>query len=244
MSGNSEQAGGGAGGARMREILESVRVLRSIPAELRAKHESVETLEQKFGRWQKVRVPELPLEQRPYNSAWPRWFEDERERIAAALGVGAAIEHYGSTSIPGMSSKNIVDIAVALEAAPDPVAADAALGSIGYAEFGNSPIDPQTWWYWRVEPDRAFVIHLCGPGRPWFGDMLDLRDYLRAHADECERYMQLKQRLLAQKDLGFLQFTINKMTIWIDLIDKAKRWRVAMNAAGKPAASSEEQTTC
>lgn len=234
----------GAGSSRMREILESVRVLRSIPADVRARHEGVETLEQKFGRWQKVRLPELPLEQRSYDPAWPRWFERERECIAVALGAGALIEHYGSTSIPGMSSKNMIDIAVGLDSTPDLTVTDAALSAVGYTPYGNSPIDPYTWWYWRVENDRAFVVHLCERTRPWVGDMVDLRDYLRAHATERERYSQLKQRLAAQKDLGFLQFTINKMTIWIDLIDRAKSWRSAMGAKAQLPANLEEHQPC
>ena len=241
------QPGAGVGekpaphGARLREVLESVRVLKKIPAEIRAKHERVETLERKFARWQKVRIPHLPLEQRPYNPVWADWFAAERARIAGALrrlegpggpgGPGAMIEHYGSTSVPGLPSKNIVDVAVGLDAACDRAAVDEALARIGYESYGNSPIDPETDWFWKLEGDRAFVVHLCDRRRPWLDDMVDLRDYLRAHPPERDRYSELKQRLAREKDQGFLQYTISKMTMWIDMIDKAKEWRQATDAA-------------
>lgn len=159
-------------GARLREILESVRVLKKIPPEIRAKHERVESLERKFSRWQKVRVPDLPLKQRPYNESWPEWFADERPRIADALGDSARM----------------------------------------------------------IEEDRAFVIHLCDRGRPWMDEQMDLRDYLRTHPEERDRYAELKRNLAAQIDQSFLQYTISKMSMSIEMIDRAREWRAASAA--------------
>jgi GrpB-like predicted nucleotidyltransferase (UPF0157 family) len=218
-----------SGGARLREILESVRVLKKIPPDIRAKHERVESLERKFARWQKVRVPELPLKQRAYNSVWPAWFADEQPRIAGALGPSAVmIEHFGSTSVPGLSSKNIIDIAVGLDGPADP--AD-LLSRIGFENYGNSPIDPETLWLWKIEEDRAFVIHVCDRSRPWLDEQMDLRDYLRAHSEERDRYAQLKQRLAEEIDQSFLQYTISKMSMSIEMIDRAREWRTACASA-------------
>jgi len=218
-----------AGGARLREILESVRVLKKIPPEIRAKHEKVESLERKFARWQKVRVPDLPLKQRPYNFDWPGWFADERPLIADALGPSAVmIEHFGSTSVPGLSSKNIIDIAVAVDGPSDP--AD-HLATIGFENYGNSPIDPETVWLWKIEEDRAFVVHVCDRRRPWLDEQMDLRDYLRAHSGERDRYGQLKQKLAEEIDQSFLQYTISKMSMSIEMIDRAREWRSACASA-------------
>lgn len=213
-------------GPRLREVLESVRVLKKIPPEIRAMHERDETLERKLARWQKVKVPDLPLEQRPYNPDWPGWFAAERARIAAALGPSAlSIEHFGSTSVPGLSSKNIVDIAVGLEAPP----ADAAeaLARIGYESYGNSPIDPVTLWSWRVEENRAYAVHLCDQRRPWLSDQMDLRDYLREHPEERDRYAELKRRLAQEIDQSFLQYTISKMSMSLEMIERAREWRAS-----------------
>ena len=221
-----------AGGARLREILESVRVLKKIPPEIRAKHEKVESLERKFARWQKVRVPDLPLKQRPYNFDWPGWFADEQPRIASALGSSAVmIEHFGSTSVPGLSSKNIIDIAVGAVALDGPHGLADRLSTIGFESYGNSPIDPETVWLWKIEEDRAFVIHVCDRRRPWLDEQMDLRDYLRAHPEERDRYAQLKQKLAEEIDQSFLQYTISKMSMSIEMIDRAREWRTACASA-------------
>jgi GrpB-like predicted nucleotidyltransferase (UPF0157 family) len=211
---------------RLRSVFDSVRALRKIPPEIRAKHEGVETLERKFARWQRVRVPDLPLAQRPYNPAWPFWFANERARIAAALGRPAArVEHFGSTSVPGLSSKNIIDIAAATDLAPATPEIGPALASLGYESYGNSPVDPETLWFWRIEEDRAFALHLCQEGRPWFGEQVDLRDYLRAHPAERDRYAKLKSRLAEEAGKSFLQYTISKMSMSIEMVERAREWR-------------------
>lgn len=230
-------------GARMREILESVRVLKKIPPEIRAKHErGGETLERKFARWQKVRVPDLPLEQRAYNEEWPAWFADERARIAAALGPSAvSIEHFGSTSVPGLSSKNIVDVAVGVDGSPESDTVGPALARIGYENYGNSPIDPVTLWFWKIEEGRAFVLHVCARDRPWLEEQMDLRDYFRGHAEERDRYAELKRRLAGEIDQSYLQYTISKMSLSIEMIDKARAWRAGQ--ADQDRAPSRERST-
>jgi GrpB-like predicted nucleotidyltransferase (UPF0157 family) len=219
-------------GSRLQSVLDSVRLLKKIPPEIRAKHERVETLERKLARWQKVRVPDLPLQQRPYDPEWPAWFAGERERIAAALGrPEALIEHYGSTAVPGLPSKNIIDIAIGLDAPLDLPEIEAALGRIGYTGFGNSPVDPEALWYWRLEDDRAFAVHLGDRSRLWFGDVLDQRDYLRAHPHERDRYSRVKQQLAGEKDQSFLQYTLGKQEILVDMIEKGREWRQSLRQA-------------
>lgn len=213
-------------GARLREVLEGVRILRKIPPEVRVRHELVETLERKVARWQRVRIPELPLEQRPPNPAWASWFAEERERLAGALGPAArSIEHFGSTAVPGLAAKNIIDVAVGLDRAPGRADLLAAVAAIGYTDYGNSPVDPETLWSWRVEEDRAFVIHLAESGRPWMDEQMDLRDYLRSHPEERDRYAHLKRRLAEDRGQSFLQFTLGKMSMSIEMIDRAREWK-------------------
>jgi GrpB-like predicted nucleotidyltransferase (UPF0157 family) len=215
-----------ASGARLREVLESVRILKKIPPEVRARHERVETLERKVSRWQRVRIPELPLEQRPPNSAWASWFAEERARIAGALGPASRlIEHFGSTSVPGLAAKNVIDIAVGLDGAPGRADLLAAVTAVGYTDYGNSPVDPETLWLWRVEADRAFVVHLADRGRPWLDEQMDLRDYLRTHPEERDRYAHLKRSLAEKSGQSFLQFTLGKMSMSIEMIDRAREWR-------------------
>jgi GrpB-like predicted nucleotidyltransferase (UPF0157 family) len=241
-------AGAAAAGSRA-EVLACVRALRQIPAELRARQDRVERLERKFARWQRLRLPELPLEQRAWDPAWASWFASEQARIAAALAPRTArIEHFGSTAVPGLGSKNIIDIAVGIDppaagastgagsgGAADLEAVAAALASVGYADFGNSPIDPETRWLWRLEDDRAFVIHQCDRGRSWLDEQADLRDYLRACPLERDRYAALKRRLAAESGTSFLLYSVGKMALSLELVACAQEWRAAGGAAAAPA---------
>ncbi len=219
--------------------LAGVRALKSFPPELRSKHDKVETLERKFARWRRMRVPELSLEQRPYCPAWPDWFAEERARIVAALGARQArIEHFGSTSVPGLAAKNVVDIAVGLQ---DLGGADSAvagaLAGIGYAGYGNSPLDPETLWFWKLGGDRAFVLHVCDQRRPWIGEQVDMREYLRAHAEERDRYAEMKRRLAEDQGKGLLDYSLRKLAITVDLVDRAQAWQAAA-AAGSAATAA------
>jgi len=217
--------------APARVVLAGLRALKSFSPELRAKHDKVETLERKFARWQKMRVPELALEQRLYNPAWATWFSDEKARIAGALGPRTVrVEHFGSTSVPGLSSKNILDIAVGLEAPFDAAEAEKGLARIGYESYGNSPVDPETVWLWKLEKDRAFVIHLCAHGRPWIGEQVDMREYLRAHPEERDRYAELKRRLAEEKDKDLLGYSLRKLATTVELVDKAQQWRAGLSS--------------
>jgi len=226
---------------KLSEILVCLRTLRQIPAELRARHDQVESLEHKFARWQRLRLPELPLEQRAWDPAWAGWFASEQERIAAALAPRAVrIEHFGSTAVPGLASKNIIDIAVGVDlpAGGDTEAVDAALAAIGYTDFGNGPIDPETRWLWRVEDGRAFVVHLCDRGRPWLDEQTDLREFLRACPEERERYAALKRQLAAETGTSFLRYSVGKIALSLELVAGALAWRARSTADQGLASSS------
>lgn len=211
--------------ARLQGVLESVRILRRIPPETRALYQRGEPLERMFARWQKMRVPELSLEQRPGNPAWGAWFAGERERLAAALGAQAArIEHFGSTAVPGLSSKNVIDVAVGLASAPGPEV-EAALAGLGYESYGNGPVDAETLWFWRIESDRAFVLHVCDDRRSWITEQVTMREYLRAFPAERDRYAGLKRELAAEKDTGLLHYSLRKLGITIDIVGRAERWK-------------------
>lgn len=226
MTGERARAADPAAGPGPRDVLAGLRALRRIPPALRAAHERVETLEQKFLRWQRVRVPEVPLAQRPYDPSWAEWFERERERIVRALEPPpAAVVHHGSSAVPGLGSKNVIDLGVALAPPADLAAAESRLAALGYEPWGNSPLDPETVWLWRLEPDRAFAVHVAAADRPWLSEVLDHRDFLRAHPEERERYAELKRRLAEEEHRGFLEYTIRKMELWLELAARVRAWR-------------------
>jgi GrpB-like predicted nucleotidyltransferase (UPF0157 family) len=139
-----------------------------------------------------------------YDTSWPRLFEEERVLLERALHAGSilTIEHAGSTAIPGLPAKPIIDIFVAVRSIE---VARAVL---------VEPIEAMGYVYWAENPDRErmfFVkgmppygtrrthhIHVLEPANAAWRRVLAFRDYLREHPDEAQRYHGLK-RDLAQR---------------------------------------------
>lgn len=134
---------------------------------------------------------------------WPAQFERERERIAAALGDRALrIEHIGSTSVPGLIAKPIIDIALVVPDSADEPAYVPALEAAGYRLRIRSP----QWEQHRMfkGPDTDTNLHVFSPDSAEVERMVGFRDRLRAHEADRERYAAEKRRLAA-RDWEYVQ---------------------------------------
>jgi GrpB-like predicted nucleotidyltransferase (UPF0157 family) len=132
----------------------------------------------------------------PYSTAWPALFAGEVARLApflASSGVRLALEHTGSTAVPGLGAKPIVDILAGVEDELDRPAAIAAIRSAGYVHRGEQEI-PGRDFFRRGDP-RQYHLHLARIGSAFWRDHLDFRDWLRTHPDVAEAYMALKTQL-------------------------------------------------
>ena len=132
----------------------------------------------------------------PYHTAWPTLFAAEAVRIAGAIGaagISLEVEHTGSTAVPGLAAKPILDILAGLVRAPDRYTAIAALQSIGYEHRGECGI-PGRDFFRRGEP-RQYHVHLTQIGSAFWHDHRVFRDTLRRHADVAAAYAALKQAL-------------------------------------------------
>ena len=142
---------------------------------------------------------------------WPARFAEERERIAAALGTFApGIEHIGSTAVPGLAAKPILDILVGarlLPPGPEPVA---ALGHLGYDYLGEHGI-PGRHFFARGWP-RTHHLHLVEHGGDFWTSHLRFRDHLRAHPGEATAYAALKRELAARHGHDRSRYTEMKST--------------------------------
>ena len=129
-----------------------------------------------------------------HDPAWAERFERERERIAAALGARAeGIEHVGSTAVPGLAAKPIVDVLVTL-ADPEEDSVVDALERAGYRLRVREPGHRML----RTEAGDVHV-HLYGAADPEVRRVLCFRDRLREDETERAAYEQLK-RELARRD--------------------------------------------
>src|SRR4051794_8135573 len=131
-----------------------------------------------------------------YDPAWPARFGRERQRIEAALGKGAAIrvEHIGSTAVPGLAAKPIIDILVTVPDADDDAAFTPALVDAGYELRVREPGHRM----FRT-PERDVHVHVWADDDPEVDRHLAVRNRLRASAEDRAAYEQLK-RALASRD--------------------------------------------
>lgn len=140
-----------------------------------------------------------PIRIHEYDSNWPRKFETHARIIAGALGDGALlIEHIGSTSVPGLGAKPIVDILLVVADSTDESTYLPQLEAVGYVLRVREP----DWNEHRMfrTPEKDVHIHIYSTGCPEIQRNLIFRDRLRSNVDDRLRYEDTK-RQLAAKDL-------------------------------------------
>ena len=132
-----------------------------------------------------------------YRPEWPALFQRERRRIRAALGrEDAAVEHVGSTSVPGLCAKPILDLLLLVEDAADEAAYVPPLERAGYTLKIREP----DWYQHRLlkGADPAVNLHVFSVGCGEADRMLRFRDWLRSHDADRDLYAAEKRRLAEQ----------------------------------------------
>ena len=135
-----------------------------------------------------------------YDAAWPSLFEAEKRLLENTLPSDQilAMEHFGSTAIPNLPAKPIIDILIAV---PDVATAREsfvpALATLDYVFWADNPKTDRLFFVKGMPPygkRRTHHVHVCErPSEQW--DRLLFRDYLRAHPDVAAEYAALKYRL-------------------------------------------------
>lgn len=139
---------------------------------------------------------EAPVEIVPYDDNWPVMFAAEQERVARAFGpwLAGTVEHMGSTAVPGLAAKPVIDLLApvySLEASREAIPAAAALG------YCYAPYEPEMR-HWFCKPSfahRTHHLHLVPIGSAAWHQPLVFRDYLRSHADAAAEYASIKREL-------------------------------------------------
>jgi GrpB-like predicted nucleotidyltransferase (UPF0157 family) len=129
-----------------------------------------------------------------YDPSWPVLFEQLRKRVLENLdGMVVAVEHVGSTSVPHLPAKPLIDFDVVVR--PDDVpAAMAALERLGYRHQGDLGVKGREAFRWTAQGPEHH-LYVCPQGSPAFHRHLLVRDYLRKHPEEARRYAELKRQL-------------------------------------------------
>jgi GrpB-like predicted nucleotidyltransferase (UPF0157 family) len=133
-----------------------------------------------------------------YDPSWPATFQQLRDRLAAALGpLAVTIEHVGSTAVPGLAAKPIIDLDVVISDRADLTAVIQQLRLLGYQHEGDLGVAGREAF---TTPDGAPPHHLyvCAVGTPALRRHLAFRDALRADPGLADTYGDLKRALAAQ----------------------------------------------
>jgi GrpB-like predicted nucleotidyltransferase (UPF0157 family) len=137
-----------------------------------------------------------PIRIVPYDPSWPARFEQECAALTNAIGewVDGGVHHVGSTAVPGLAAKPVIDILVGVRSLEEARACHGRLGELEYLYFPYR--SEEMHWFCRPNPNRrTHHLHLVPTGSQRFRDELAFRDYLRVHRDVAEEYGALKRRL-------------------------------------------------
>jgi GrpB-like predicted nucleotidyltransferase (UPF0157 family) len=136
-----------------------------------------------------------------YDSGWPERFEAEQRRIAAALGpMARRVEHIGSTAVPGLAAKPVIDMLVEVDDPDDEQRFRPQMESAGFQLRVSEPRHRM----FRT-PAKDVHVHVWPTGSVEASDYLTLRDWLRADVDDRRLYAQAKRRLAGRpwRDMNY-----------------------------------------
>ena len=132
-----------------------------------------------------------------YDPAWPERFEAAASVVTAALGdLVVSIEHVGSTAVPGLAAKPIVDIDLTIDDTADETRFVPALATSGYRLLLREP-----WWYGHrmlISAEEDVHLHVWPTGAPEAVRHLLFRDWLRTHPSDRELYESAKRRIAVE----------------------------------------------
>lgn len=191
----------------------------------------------------------MPVHVVDYSPAWPVEFERVADVLRSALGgLTAEVEHVGSTSVPGLPAKPILDIDVIVNAADVP-AAIGALTSLGYVHRGDLGVAGREAFF---APDAAPARHVyvCERDSLSVRNHLTVRDVLRARQDLREKYAAVKLRLAADPSIDMTAYIAGKSEVLQEVLatggltakERAEILGVNVAGGGDPSVSQVMET--
>ena len=159
-----------------------------------------------------------------YDQSWPTLFVREAARIRRALGATAVgVEHVGSTSVPGLAAKPIIDIVLTVPDSSDEAAYVTAMEVAGYTLRVREP----AWFEHRLfnGPDTDVNVHVFSAGCPEINRMVDFRDHLRTDRNDRGLYERTKRELAARHWKYVQHYANAKSDVVAEIMTRAQRPR-------------------
>lgn len=174
---------------------------------------------------QKVTIGELKPHNAPitlveYDPRWPKLFDREANRICSALGSKALqLEHVGSTSVPGLCAKPIIDMLLVVADSSDELSYVPALEATGYTLRIREP----EWFEHRLfkGPDTDINLHVFSKSTSEIKQMLRFRDWLRTNAIDRDNYACAKHSLAQRVWRNVQNYADAKTSIIKEIMDRA-----------------------
>lgn len=169
----------------------------------------------------------VPVEICEYNAAWPLKFEEQKRDLMKAIGNKVvAIEHIGSTAVPGLGAKPIIDIMVGLRQLSDAEDCVEPLRRIGYEYVPELEAEiPERRYFQKGPsnvPEKHYHLHMVEIHGVFWNVQILFRDYLRMHSDSAQDYFRLKKDLAARYRLNRKAYTEAKTSFIRSTIAKAR----------------------
>jgi GrpB-like predicted nucleotidyltransferase (UPF0157 family) len=163
----------------------------------------------------------------PYNPEWKTIFEKEKQLLESFfIPAEVEVHHMGSTSVPGLSAKPIIDIMLAADSLELVEKATPAIESAGYAAKGENGIPGRRYFQKHDENGiRKVHLHSFEKGSHQVYRHIVFRDYLRAHPSEASKYAAVKELAAQKYEYDIDSYIAEKSSIVIEIEQKAMRWR-------------------
>jgi GrpB-like predicted nucleotidyltransferase (UPF0157 family) len=165
-----------------------------------------------------------------YDPTWPALYEAEATRLREVFGPELiAIHHIGSTAVPDLPAKPIIDIMIVIRDIRRIAEFDVGMVGLGYRVRGEclDAFGTPGRFYFSKDTDRVRThqAHVMQLGHPEIEEKLAFRDYLRAHPQEAAAYADLKRRLAAENTQGIAEYIQGKDAFVKALSQRAMAWR-------------------
>ncbi|CAM3830417.1 GrpB family protein [Bacillus cereus] len=161
----------------------------------------------------------------PHENHWGEKFQIEAERLKSAMPETVKIHHIGSTSVPGLAAKPIIDMIMEVESIDRVDRWNERFIELGYIVKGENGISGRRFFIHGTEEKRSYHLHVFEKGNPEIVRHLAFRDYMMAHCEEAEAYATLKKELAEKYTYDGTQYTEGKNEFVRNVDEKAKEWR-------------------
>lgn len=163
-----------------------------------------------------------------YNPEWVTKFNSIKSELNKIWKDASKIEHVGSTSIPGMKAKPIIDILIVFKEWTDFQNEVQQMHDLGYEAQENAWSD-HSWLFYKIKQTERGIektenIHLLIEGEPKIPQFLEIRDFLRTHPDKAKAYSELKENLVNKFPDDYFAYRSGKQSLLQEIEKETAKW--------------------